>query len=173
MNKQQIISLARQKQRTQESLYILLDGSCETNAVRHLFKLEGIDEYRFLYLGTPYASVMEYGPVLAEVRVPSPFLSWFWEEGPAVHAGIALFSSLALADLAEQLQDILTVTLPDGPKALFRFYDPRTAPSAVSLTIKNSSAALTNNISALYAPRYIFGQAPVWEQIAATERNHG
>jgi hypothetical protein len=173
MDKRALIALAEYKRQTKESFYILLDGSCESNAIRHLFAYEGVDAYHFLYLGTPYTSVMEYGPVLAAVSTPSPFLSWFWEEGPTVHAGIALFSPLSLAALAGQLRDILTVTLPEGPKALFRFYDPRLARAAVKLTVKNGSMALTKDISALYSPRYTFGHAPIWEQVAATEQNHG
>jgi hypothetical protein len=171
MNEQQIITLVQQKQRTKETFYIVFDGACEHNAVRHLFALEGVDSYQFLYFGTPYVSVMEYGPILAAVSAPSPFLFWFWEKCPEIHAGIALFSPLSPAVLAGQLQEILTVTMPEGPKSLFRFYDPRLVRRAVALTVKNLGFTLAKGISTLYAPRYTFGQAPVWEQVM--EQNNG
>lgn len=173
MNEQHIISLVQQKKHVKEALYILLDGACEHNVIRHLFMLEGVTTYKFLYLGTRYASVMEHGPVLAQVSAPSPFLSWFWTQGPGLHAGIALFSSLSPEALAEQLREILTVSLPSGTQVLFRFYDPRLAPAALALLRANGNTALTNTISAMYAPRYSFGTVSEWGQIMDTEQTHG
>lgn len=65
------------------------------------------------------------GPWLVRLGEGTPLLERWRGEGIEDHWGVLFRSEAPLDELRRDLRKRLLVTLPDGRRAVFRFYDPR------------------------------------------------
>ena len=162
---QEAHKIAQNKLRTGEVLYVLLDTACKDNAFGLIFSLQGVESYRSLYLGTRYEPVMGYGPVLVQVEPHGEFFQWFFKQGPLCHAGGFFFSSFPVPKLYEQFQRFLEARMPDGSRALFRFYDPRITKRGVTLMSDAERKCFLSGISAYYISRRATDGSVYWQNL--------
>ncbi|MDE7064857.1 MAG: DUF4123 domain-containing protein [Desulfovibrionaceae bacterium] len=170
---QEVEELFQSKRKNGEKLYVLLDGACWENAFGLIFSLPGVEEYRSLYVGTRYASVLKYGPVLVNVRPLGEFFQWFFEQGPSCHAGGFFFSSSTVTELHAQFQEFLEARMPNGSKALFRFYDPRITKRALILLSDHERENFRRGISAYYISRHKPDGASYWTEVLRNGGGNG
>jgi len=156
-----------------EAVYALLDGASRENAFGLVFSLNGVEDYKPLFHGTRYASIMEHGPILVRVRPDGQFFRWFFAEGPACHAGGCFFSAAPLADLHVQFQDFLEAGMPDGRKALFRFYDPRITKRAITLMPEADREKFLKGITAYFVSRQTPNGRAYWIDLLTAGEDHG
>lgn len=105
-------------------LYALVDGlQYQTHTDKPLKAAPGLSA---LFAGTPDAALAQYGPWLIEVEQANPAysleLAVLEKNAPSV---VWLIAIQDLQGLTQVLQRNLDVQLPDGRKALLRFWDPR------------------------------------------------
>jgi hypothetical protein len=110
-----------------QPLYAVLD-SAKDGKILPLVVKSGC-EFGILY-GSRLASVMDdQGPHLVALPKTSPFLLLLLERGWGNNWGLFFTSSADFASVRRHLRRLLTVKLPNGGYALFRFYDPRVLPN--------------------------------------------
>lgn len=73
------------------------------------------------------AAVTAAAPWLVRLGEGTRLLERWRDEGLADHWGALFRSEQPLHELRRELRKRLLVTLPDGRRAVFRFYDPRVA----------------------------------------------
>lgn len=81
-----------------------------------------------LYLGTPFAHLLEVSPIVASTSPQDPFLHWLMTERPSLNWGLLLESRSTPEELATHYRHWLTILNPQGDEVLFRFYDPDVLP---------------------------------------------
>nr|WP_300999492.1 DUF4123 domain-containing protein [Halomonas sp.] len=81
-----------------------------------------------LYLGTPFAHLLEVSPIVASTSPRDPFLHWLMTERPSLNWGLLLESRSTADELAAHYRHWLTILNPQGDEVLFRFYDPDVLP---------------------------------------------
>jgi hypothetical protein len=112
--------------------FALLDLAPHEGLLPKLTRAEGDLQWKSLFDGTPEEALLDGAPILIELpsapnnaalrrelvaaERSSPSVSWLW-------------TSLSLRDLFLHVQPFLDADMPNGRKALFRFYDPRTLTS--------------------------------------------
>jgi hypothetical protein len=116
--------------RTTQPLYAVLD-SARDGKILPLLEQNGCD-HRILYGSRLAATVDGLGPYLVSLSPRAPFLSSLLEKCWGNSWGIFLTSPAGFAAVFRHLRRLLTVRLPDGSYALFRFYDPRVLPEYLS-----------------------------------------
>ena len=105
-------------------LYAVLD-TARDRKISSLLELSGC-EYRILY-GKQLALTMDgFGPYLVALpqgmqSLPTDLIQEAWSNS----WGIFFTSSAGLPAVLRHLRRLLSIKLPDGRQALFRFYDPR------------------------------------------------
>lgn len=162
---QEAHKVAQDKLQSGETLYVLLDAACKDNAFGLIFSLQGVKSYRSLYLGTRYEPVMGYGPLLAHVEPHGEFFQWFFNQGPFCHAGGFFFSAFSVPKLYEQFRQFLEARMPDGSRALFRFYDPRITKRGIILMSDAERECFLDGISAYYISRYTIDSSVYWRNL--------
>jgi len=109
-----------------QPLYAVLDSAKDAR-IKPLLAYSDC-EFCILY-GNRFASAMDdQGPHLIALPKTSPFLSLLLERGWGNNWGLFFTSSANFASVCRHLRRLLTVKLPNGGYALFRFYDPRVLP---------------------------------------------
>jgi hypothetical protein len=82
-------------------------------------------DWQCLVTGNPPPVLAATLPYIVQLRSREPLALQWRAEGIGLNWGIKLLSSLTLDDLRIHFKKFLTVRLPDGTAAQFRFYDPR------------------------------------------------
>lgn len=81
--------------------------------------------HQSLYGGKLAERLEEFGPVLVELQENHPFTHTLATKGEGQSWGIFVLSRFEFDSVRNLLRRLLGVEMPDGGKALFRFYDPR------------------------------------------------
>ena len=81
--------------------------------------------HQSLYGGKLAERLEEFGPVLVELQEDHPFTHTIATKGEGQAWGILVLSRFEFDSVRNLLRRLLGVEMPDGGKALFRFYDPR------------------------------------------------
>ena len=107
---------------TKRQLYAILDA-CDAPAVPQKAKELGEENAVSLYRGEAEEDYWAIAPYL--ISVDSSVFDWIastlWEQP----WGIFVIAEANLQTLRSHFRKFLTVSLPDGEKVYFRFYDPR------------------------------------------------
>ncbi|EPC00129.1 hypothetical protein L861_14465 [Litchfieldella anticariensis FP35 = DSM 16096] len=82
-----------------------------------------------LYVGTPFAHLIEVSPLVARTAPDDPFLYWLMAERPTLNWGLLLESPATAGELAAHFRHWLTILDSQGNEVLFRFYDPAVLPN--------------------------------------------
>lgn len=78
-----------------------------------------------LFDGATDESLLRHAPYLVNLSARSPLQELWVSQGHGKDWGIAMRSHLDMNSLKRHLKKFLVMQLPDGSRALFRFYDPR------------------------------------------------
>ncbi|MFP6830330.1 hypothetical protein PS925_05142 [Pseudomonas fluorescens] len=106
--------------------WLLLDGPDATRALT-ILRQGFADAQRFwLFDGTEFAPVCEYGPVLVDLR-GCPALASLCYSDPDTWRGLLLASEASAQDLLSHLQCMLTVSFGLSHRALLSYYNRQTA----------------------------------------------
>ncbi|MDR5868724.1 DUF4123 domain-containing protein [Halomonas koreensis] len=104
----------------QESVFVLFDGALFP-AMQKAYEYEGSPQICPVYYGTRHEEASEASPCLYapgnESKVWS--LSEAWRDN-----GIVFTSQATFSDVLKHLQSLISVTLPSGQMAYWRFYSP-------------------------------------------------
>lgn len=84
-----------------------------------------ICKHQTLYGGKLAERLEEFGPELLEIDEKQPVTKTFATKGWGQAWGVVVLSRYDFDSVRNLLRRLLGVELPDGGKALFRFYDPR------------------------------------------------
>jgi hypothetical protein len=106
-----------------QPLFAILDASRDERITTLLSQSK--DEHLSLYKGEESRRFSQVAPYLVRLETHSPLLGALVVEGWSKGWGVYLSSSAALENLRRHLRQFLDLSLPDGKKAYFRFYDPR------------------------------------------------
>jgi len=106
-----------------QPLYALLDAACESSVLKALYGSK--EEYVSLFDGVAGAQLTYFAPYLVRLPKESPLLETLVQKGWGKSWGVFLTSARPLQDLRSHFRQFLTVKMPDGAQAYFRFYDPR------------------------------------------------
>jgi len=106
-----------------QPLYAILDAARDIKILQ-LLRQAG-PEHQSLYEGAQAEDLAEVAPYLVRLPRDSPLLKTWESEGRTNSWGVFLTCDLPLVELRKHLRRFLTVKLPGGETALFRFYDPR------------------------------------------------
>lgn len=109
--------------RGQQPLYAVLDAARHDHVLAWILA-SGLEQAS-LYEGEEGQRLAPWGPYLVRMEADSPGLRTLLEQGWGQAWGIFLCCSLPFAEVRRQLRRFLTVRLPEGRSAYFRFYDPR------------------------------------------------
>ena len=104
-------------------LYAVLDPACEP-AVLNLLA-DSKCQHQTLYGGKMAERLKDFGPILVDLKQDPSLLKKLIEEGWGKAWGIYLHSTAGFENVRDSLRRLLGVEMPDGGRALFRFYDPR------------------------------------------------
>jgi hypothetical protein len=105
-------------------LYAILDAARDP-LIYALLLQECKDERQSLYEGEKGEALALVAPYLVHLPPESPFLETLVEKGWGKCWGVFLTSPKAFAEVRSHLRRFLMVDLEGGPKAYFRYYDPR------------------------------------------------
>lgn len=107
----------------------MVDLAPNEGLLQRLIQAEGGLFWKSLFDGSPEEALLEAAPILIELpRHPTNTVLWreLIKAERASPSVSWLSSRLALRELFLHIQPYLDADMPDGKKALFRFYDPRT-----------------------------------------------
>ena len=110
-------------------LFALLDLAPHEGLLPNLTRIEAGLQWKSLFDGTPEEALLEAAPILVEMPLDfesRPLVRELVKAERAAPSVSWLRTGLSFRDLFIHLQPFLDADLPDGRKALFRFYDPRT-----------------------------------------------
>lgn len=112
-------------------LYALLDLAPHEGLLQRLTSIEGGLLWKSLFDGTPEEALLEAAPILIELPLrPNKALSRELVKAERASPSVSwLRTGLTFRDLFLHVQPFLDADMPNGSKALFRFYDPRTLTS--------------------------------------------
>ncbi len=109
--------------RQHDGLYALLDAARDPLVLARL--AEAPDQWQTLYEGPQGEALAAFGPFLVKLPAESPFLEALVRDGWGQSWGVFLTCPLPFPEVRKHLRRFLTVKLPNGRPAYFRFYDPR------------------------------------------------
>lgn len=110
-------------QRLDNPLFAVLDAARDPRIYPFLFG--GDERYESLYEGPQAADLNLVAPYLVALPPPAPRLEGLLQMGWGHAWGFYLTSRQPFDAIRKHLRRFLTVELPGGAPALFRFYDPR------------------------------------------------
>lgn len=108
---------------TGSTVFALLDAARDPGVVPLL--AGGDCPYTSLYRGQSAATYGSYAPYLVQLAPESRVTDRLLQDGWGTSVGLFLGTSLTPEALSHHLRHFLFVTLPNGKRAYFRFYDPR------------------------------------------------
>lgn len=114
--------LALLKERLQP-LYAVLDAARDAQVLMLL--LQSGAQYQSLYQGPKGAALARCAPYLVKLPKDSRLLEILVREGLGKSWGAFLTCAVEFHEIRRHLRNFLQVSMPDGKKAYFRFYDPR------------------------------------------------
>ena len=82
-------------------------------------------EYLCLYKGKLEPDLSEVAPWLVRIADGDPLMPTWQQYGRGQNWGIMMLSTQSIEALQRHFRRFTEVLLPDGDRALFRFYDPR------------------------------------------------
>lgn len=103
--------------------YMLMDGASTAALIDHLYDDQA--EFACLITGALQPDMQEVAPYLVALHDGGAFAEWILRSALGEHWGLALRTSLPMADLARRYRKLLHVRSPEGEPLYFRFYDPR------------------------------------------------
>jgi hypothetical protein len=106
-----------------ETLCALLEGASIPRLPLMLFEHKPL--HACLLGGTLSPDLAETAPYLVELKPPGGMATPVLGQGWGRHWGIFLTAKAPLASLVTHFRSLLTVKLPNGKAAHFRFFDPR------------------------------------------------
>ncbi|MFG6139149.1 DUF4123 domain-containing protein [Halomonas sp. B23F22_10] len=104
----------------QESVFVLFDGAL-FQAMQKAYEYEESPQICPVYYGTRHEEAIDVSPCLYAPGSASKIwsLSEVWRDN-----GIVFTSSATFSDVLKHLQSLISVTLPSGQMAYWRFYSP-------------------------------------------------
>jgi len=102
--------------------------------------------HQSLYGGKLAERLEEFGPVLVELKEGNPLTQTLATKGEGQAWGILVLSRFDFDSVRNLLRRLLGVEMPDGGKALFRFYDPRVLRSFLPTCQKEEREIFFGNI---------------------------
>jgi len=106
-----------------QPLYAILDAAVEPDVLKVLY--ESKQERQSLFDGEEGAQLAHFAPYLVRLTQESPLLEILVRQAWGKSWGVYLTCGLPLQDLRAHLRQFVTVRVPKGRQAYFRFYDPR------------------------------------------------
>lgn len=107
-----------------QPLYALLDAARDERVLELLKPSK--QNFQSLYEGEEGDLLADFAPYLVRMSVEGPeFLETLIKEGWGNSWGVYLHSTQSFAEVRKHFRRFLTVKMPNGTEALFRFYDPR------------------------------------------------
>jgi hypothetical protein len=103
-------------------------------------------KHQTLYGGKLAESLEEFGPELLEIDETQPITRTFATKGWRQAWGVFVLSRYDFETVRNQLRRLLGVELPDGGKALFRFYDPRVLRTFLPTCTKEERSSFFGNV---------------------------
>lgn len=103
--------------------YLILDRARDPRIGKLLIDTKSY--HKSLYGGKLAEQLEEFGPELAEIREGEQIFTEFVNAGWGQAWGMIVLSKSDFETVRGQLRRLLGVEMPDGGRALFRFYDPR------------------------------------------------
>ena len=118
-----------------ETLFAILDAARDEKILATLLFETAPDTYQSLFEGLRAQKLIKVSPYLVQLSGQPQLLKTLIEKGWGNSWGIYLTGKQPFHSLLEHLRGLMNVTLEDGRKAFFRFYDPRVL--RVFLTVCN------------------------------------
>jgi hypothetical protein len=109
----------------QPYLYAILDAARDERIYAGLRRLAATEEVLPLYQGLAATEMATVAPYLVCLGTGDRVFNWFWEEGWAENWGVFLWSLVSPERLRAHFRRLTMVQIENGPRVLFRFYDPR------------------------------------------------
>jgi hypothetical protein len=106
-----------------QPLYAIVDAARDSRVLSTL--LQSKSQYQSLYEGPKAASLAQFSPYLIRLPQDSPLLETLVRGGWGNSWGVYLTCASEFSEVRRHLRHFMEVTLPDGRRAYFRFYDPR------------------------------------------------
>jgi hypothetical protein len=108
-----------------ETVYLLFDGAYP-DMQGIIYRQCDNPIWEPLWLGTPYAHMLDISPGLITLNGEDMLLDWYLSDGARSNAGVLLASPKSLETVAAHFRTYLEVVLPDAQKrvVLFRFFSP-------------------------------------------------
>lgn len=106
-----------------QPLYAVLDAARDAQVLMLL--LESGAEYQSLYQGPKGAALARCAPYLVKLPKDSQLVEILVRKGLGKSWGVFLICAADFQEIRRHLRNFLQVSMPDGKKAYFRFYDPR------------------------------------------------
>lgn len=110
----------REDQSAEESVFILLDGAM-LPAMQKVYDYEASPHACPVYYGTRHETALDVSPCLYQPSMKSQI--WKCSEEWREH-GVVFTSRDAFQNVIKHLQSLISVTLPSGQLAYWRFYSP-------------------------------------------------
>lgn len=103
-------------------------------------------KHQTLYGGKLAERLEEFGPELLEIDKTQPIARAFATMGWEQAWGVVVLSRYDFDSVRNLLRRLLGVELPDGGKALFRFYDPRVFRTFLPTCTKEERSSFFGNV---------------------------
>ncbi|MDY6992706.1 MAG: DUF4123 domain-containing protein [Pseudomonadota bacterium] len=112
-------------QQQQKPLFAILDAARDEQILATLLFQSTQAHYQSLFEGLRAQKLMAVSPYLVQLSGQAQVLNTLIERGWGNNWGVYFTGGQAFYQLLEHLRSLTIVTLEDGRKAFFRFYDPR------------------------------------------------
>ncbi|WP_083272557.1 MULTISPECIES: DUF4123 domain-containing protein [Pseudomonas] len=131
--------------------FALIDGATYTTLGNRLAQAKDVHQWQWLLEGTELDGLKQAGPALVAFEDSdaqgSPLLEWLIQRDIASPLLSWLWSMQPFEPLAEHLRKHLFTRLPDGRRALLRYYDPKVRRALDSVLSKDQHAELMGPIA--------------------------
>lgn len=127
----------------EESIFILLDGAM-LPAMQKVYDYEASPQVCPVYYGTRHEAALDVSPCLYQPSIKSQV--WISSEDWREH-GVVFSSRDSFQDLLKHLQSLISVTLPSGQLAYWRFYSPAWLASVMTTLDRDEIKKFTGTIS--------------------------
>jgi hypothetical protein len=108
-----------------ETLFAILDAARDEKILPTLLFETAQNTYQSLFEGLRAQKLIKVSPYLVQLSEQPYLLEKLLAEGWGNSWGVYLTCKQPFHSLLEHLRGLMNVTLEDGRKAFFRFYDPR------------------------------------------------